>query len=92
MRSPCGLGGITANGRFVVFSTRASNLVPNDTNLHNFAGENTFVRDTCIGAVGACTPQTVRISLAADGSQAAVDPYVVISADGGYAALMVMLS
>jgi len=80
----CDVSGITANGRFAIFSTYASNLVPNDTN----AGENMFVRDTCTGAAGACTPQTVRISLAADGSQAAqpLDPNVVISADGSYAA------
>ena len=87
---PCDGAGITANGRFVTFSTAASNLVPNDTNTNpnTFAGEDMFVRDTCIGAVGACTPQTVRVSLAADGSQAEqpLDPYVVISADGSYTA------
>ena len=87
---PCGGSGITANGRFVIFSTGASNLVPNDTNTNpnTFAGEDMFVRDTCIGAVGACNPQTVRISLSADGSQAdqPLNPNVVISADGSYAA------
>jgi len=87
---PCDGTGITANGRFVIFSTAASNLVPNDTNTNpnTFAGEDMFVRDTCIGAVNACNPQTVRISLAADGSQAdqPLNPSVVISADGSYAA------
>jgi len=80
----CDVSGITANGRFVIFSTYAANLVPTDTN----ESEDMFVRDTCIGAVGTCTPQTVRISLAADGSEAEqpLDPYVVISADGSYAA------
>jgi hypothetical protein len=89
----CNFSWITANGRFLLFSTDASNLVPNDTNGNDSGGEDMFVHDTCIGAVGVCTPQTVRISLAADGSQAEqpLDPYVVMRT-GAMPLLLVRLS
>jgi len=51
---------ISADGRFVAFQSRASNLVPDDTN--NAA--DIFVRDTCISngtAVPSCTPSTERV-------------------------------
>jgi hypothetical protein len=57
---------ISGNGRHVVFSSWATNLVDGDTgNLHDV-----FVRDTCFGAVGACAPSTSRASVASNGSQA----------------------
>jgi cold shock CspA family protein len=73
---------ISANGRFVSFNSAASNLVTGDTNGVTDA----FVRDTCLGAVG-CTPSTVRVSVAGDGTQGntfghAFQP--VISLDGSF--------
>lgn len=57
---------ISGNGRHVVFSSWAANLVADDTgNLHDV-----FVRDTCFGATGACTPSTVRVSVTSSGAQA----------------------
>jgi hypothetical protein len=85
----CGGVAITANGRYVAFGSYASDLVPGDTNYSDTnAGFDVFVHDTCIGADGGCTPHTVRVSLAADGSQAddAIDGYIVISGDGSYTA------
>lgn len=56
---------ISGDGRYVAFTSMASNLVANDTNNV----EDAFLRDTCAGAGSPCTPSTQRVSLASDGSQ-----------------------
>jgi len=56
---------VSFDGRYVAFVSSASNLVVGDTN----GVDDVFVRDTCIGSRVTCTPQTVRVSLRADGSQ-----------------------
>lgn len=56
---------ISADGRFVAFVSSAPNLVANDTN-NSF---DVFVRDTCFGASGLCTPGTTRVSVATGGAQ-----------------------
>jgi len=43
---------VSKTGRFVGFSSNATDLVPNDTNGHADA----FVRDTCFGAPAGCNP------------------------------------
>ena len=53
-------------GRYVAFTSAATNLVADDTN----GVADVFMRDTCIGVATACTPATERISLGSDGSQA----------------------
>lgn len=64
-------GDIDSSGRFVVFTSAASNLVANDTNASTaFDGTDIFVRDTCQGAGTSCQPATVRVNVAADGTQA----------------------
>ncbi|MCC7011757.1 MAG: hypothetical protein IT454_04265 [Planctomycetes bacterium] len=68
------VSGISDDGRFVVFTSGASNLVPNDTN----ASFDVFVRDTVSG-------QTTRVSLDALGAQIpghSTDP--AISGDGAF--------
>ena len=65
---------VTADGRYVGFSSSATNLVPNQTNFT----EDAFVRDRLTGT-------TERVSVATDGTQAqypSVRPRV--SADGRY--------
>jgi Tol biopolymer transport system component len=65
---------ISADGRFVAFSTDAKNVVPNDTN----GREDVFVRDRQLGT-------TTRVSLTPQGGQASgasSDPR--ISADGNF--------
>ena len=62
-------------GRYVAFTSAATNLVAGDTN----GVVDVFMRDTCIGAETACTPTTERISVGngdvqADG--ASVEPLV----------------
>jgi len=76
--SGSGATSISADGRYVAFSSGASNLVPNDTNGRS----DVFVRDTVAGT-------TIRVSVKAAGSPnyppySSYDPS--ISADGRYVA------
>ncbi|MGV9451444.1 hypothetical protein [Streptomyces sp. NPDC003635] len=65
---------VSAGGRFAVFTSAATNLVPGDTN----AAEDVFVRDLRRGTVE-------RVSVASDGAQAdSVSSAAGISADGRY--------
>jgi Tol biopolymer transport system component len=67
---------ISADGRYVTFWSRASNLVPGDTN----GRDDVFVHDLQTGT-------TERVSVAADGTQASSESYdPAISADGRYVA------
>jgi Tol biopolymer transport system component len=72
---------ISADGRFVVFSSRASNLVPGDTNN----AWDVFVRDRWTGA-------TERASVSTGGAQGDADsgglnaPLLAITPDGRYVA------
>lgn len=69
-------GGVSADGRYVAFTSRASNLVSSDTNESLDA----FVRDRQ-------SRTTVRVSLGHGGAQGDRDSYVgSISADGRYVA------
>src|SRR3989442_1286484 len=75
---------VSADGRFVAFDSRASNLVAGDT---NGAGD-VFVRDTCVGVPAGCTPSTTRASVASDGSEgdAGSGFPLAVSADGRFIA------
>jgi len=67
---------ISGDGRFVVFESLATNLVPGDTNLHR----DIFVHDRQTGA-------TTRVSVATGGVQANESSFQpVISADGRFVA------
>ena len=77
-------GAISSDGRFVAFTSGASNIVPNDNN-HRY---DTFVRDLVLS-------ETIRISVASDGwegtprtgsAQPLGSEKVSISSDGGYVA------
>ena len=57
---------ISADGRYVVFVSSATNLVVSDTN----GVADVFVRDTCAGVASGCSPSTQRVSVATDGTQA----------------------
>lgn len=69
---------ISADGRYVAFSSAASNLVPNDTN----EAEDVFVHNRATG-------ETIRVSIARDGSEAnSQSTQPSISADGRYVAFV----
>jgi Tol biopolymer transport system component len=68
------LASISADGRFVAFSSNVNNLVGNDTNGYT----DTFVKDTW-------TSDIERVSVASDGTQADGASFAeTISADGRY--------
>ena len=74
---------VSADGRFVAFESNASNLITGDTN----GATDVFVRDTCIGAAMGCTPATMRVSVATDGSEADdLSAFPSISDDGRFVA------
>lgn len=76
---------VSEDGRFVAFRSRASNLVPGDTN----GLDDVFVRDTCLGVSAGCTPSTTRVSVRSDGGQADFASLTAsISADGRFVAFV----
>jgi hypothetical protein len=85
--SSCQFPSISADGRFVAFHSFATNLIPGGT-----SGIHAYVRDTCIGAPGGCTPSTLLVSVASDGTPLTSCPFgacgvqPAISADGRYVA------
>ncbi len=64
-------GAISADGRYVAFQSRATNLVPGDTN----GLPDIFVRDLI-------TAKTVRVSVATNGDQLGFTSFPSISGDG----------
>jgi Tol biopolymer transport system component len=69
---------ISSNGRYIVFLSWATTLVPNDTN----GQPDIFVHDRSLGT-------TTRVSVAADGTEGDdYSGYPAISADGQYAGFM----
>ncbi len=73
---------ISADGRFVAFSSDATNLVPGDTNGQT----DVFVRDRCLTngvPVAGCTAKTERVSVSSSRAQGNGDSSTpVLSADG----------
>jgi trimeric autotransporter adhesin len=75
------LPSISADGRFIAFESASTNLVANDTNF----SEDVFIHDTCAGVSSGCTPSTVRVSVASDGTQGDGGSYApAISGDGHF--------
>ena len=74
---------INADGRFVSFASKATNLV--DGVPHG--AREIYLRDTCIGASASCTPNTFVASADVDGRPGRLaNLYSAISADGRYVA------
>lgn len=57
---------VSADGRFVAFNSTATNILPGTDICHTMGC--IFLRDTCIGATGECTPKTSLASVANDGT------------------------
>lgn len=54
---------ISPDGRFVAFESAATNLVAGSPIPLPGAAAGTFLRDTCFGATGACTPSTTVLTI-----------------------------
>jgi hypothetical protein len=75
---------ISANGRYVAFSSAATNLVENAA-----AGHQIYLRDTCAGAEGSCSPSTQIVSLDANGALTGTESLLPsISASGRFVAFL----
>ncbi len=58
-------GGLDWAGKYAIFASKASNLVTDDTN----DTYDLFIRETCVGAINACTPITTRAVTGIGGSE-----------------------
>jgi hypothetical protein len=75
---------ISADGRYVAFSSAATNLVENAA-----AGHQIYSRDTCAGAQGSCTPSTQIVSIDANGALTGTESLLPsISASGRFVAFL----
>ncbi len=64
---------ISPDGRYVVFDSTGTNLISaTDPNI-NGTIQQVYLRDTCMGASGTCTPSTVLISAGASGQAGNAD-------------------
>lgn len=75
---------ISANGRYVAFSSAATNLVENAP-----AGHQIYLRDTCAGTEGSCAPSTHIVSTDLNGALTGTESFLPsISASGRFVAFI----
>ena len=75
---------ISANGRYVAFSSVATNLIENAP-----AGHQIYLRDTCTGAEGSCTASTQIVSIDPNGGLTGTESFLPsISASGRFVAFL----
>ncbi len=76
---------VSDDGRYVAFDSQASNIVAAEPSFcYASAGDScVYLRDTCIGAMPACTPSTILVSRLLDGEPAG-GGNPTISPDGRY--------
>lgn len=79
---------VSADGRFVAFSSAATNLVANAP-----AGRQIYLRDTCTGAVPGCVPQTTLLSIDESGALSGNDNLLPsVSSSGRFVAFLSVTS
>lgn len=75
---------LNSSGRYVAFSSAATNLVDNAP-----AGRQIYLRDTCVGADGACSPATQIVSTDSNGALNGAESLLPsISASGRFVAFI----
>jgi hypothetical protein len=75
---------MTTDGRFVAFSSAASNLVQNAP-----TGRQVYLRDTCMGVAGACKPNTLLASTDEEGKLAGTEAILPsLSSSGRFVAFL----
>jgi uncharacterized repeat protein (TIGR01451 family) len=72
---------ISDNGRIVTFLSSAGNLVPAGNSSES---SQQYVRDTCLGVTGTCSPKTMMVETTVDGNPPSngIDYWGAISGDG----------
>jgi Tol biopolymer transport system component len=79
---------MTADGRYVAFSSAATNLVEEVP-----AGRQTYLRDTCVGAATSCKPTTFLVSIDAHGQLTGTEAILPsLSTTGRYVAFLAVTS
>jgi WD40-like Beta Propeller Repeat len=74
---------MSPNGRFIAFQSNVANLAGGAPGGYPI----TYLRDTCNGAPSGCTPATLLVSAASDGTPAGANSInEAVSANGGYVA------
>ena len=85
---PAGEASVSPDGRFVAFTSTATNLVAGATT----GSSEVYLRDTCLAAGTTCTPTTILVSVAADGVTPAdgssSQPVVESNKNGQFVAFM----
>lgn len=75
---------MTSDGRYVAFSSAATNLVPDPP-----PGRQVYLRDTCLGAAASCKPATSLISTDAEGKLTGTEAILPsISTSGRFVAFL----
>lgn len=75
---------MTSDGRYVVFSSAAQNLVTDTT-----TGRQIYLRDTCFGVTGSCTPATQLISTDPNGTLVGLESILPsVSSSGRFVAFL----
>jgi hypothetical protein len=75
---------MSSDGRYVAFSSAATNLVENAP-----TGKQIYLRDTCAGASGSCKPSTILVSTDSSGALVGTDSVLPsVSSTGRYVAFV----
>jgi hypothetical protein len=75
---------MSSDGRYVVFSSAAQNLVTDTT-----TGRQVYLRDTCFGVSGSCTPATQLISTDPNGTLVGTESILPsVSSSGRFVAFL----
>ena len=78
---------MSADGRYVAFSSAATNLVENAP-----TGRQIYLRDTCAGAPGSCTPSTLLVSTDTAGALVGADSILPsVSSSGRFVAFLAVM-
>jgi hypothetical protein len=77
---------MSSDGRYVVFSSAAPNLVADSASA---SGRQVYLRDTCFGVSGSCTPTTQLVSTDPSGSLVGTEALLPsVSASGRFVAFL----
>src|SRR5262249_26308827 len=80
---------MSADGRYIAFSSAATNLASAATSSTSATGRQIYLRDTCIGAQSQCSPSVQLISTDASGALVGTEGILPsVSASGRFVAFL----